>query len=130
MIKQSDWRWPKEVVPESSSAQNMPEYGFLWTIFSFKRTESKIIHRGGSRTAATSKVELLVIIVNGFQPLSIITKSSTFDVAAVLDPPLIQENMGHRKPVFWHILYSVVLLRTLEIDLESVSLISTAFVHV
>ena len=29
-----------------------------------------------------------MIIVNGFQPLTIITKSSTLDVAAVLDPPL------------------------------------------
>ena len=44
--------------------------------------------RGGSRTAATSKVELFVIIVIDFQPLIIITKSSTLDVAAVLDPPL------------------------------------------
>ena len=42
----------------------------------------------GSRTAATSKVELFVIIVNGFEPLTIITKSSTLDVATVLDPPL------------------------------------------
>ena len=43
----------------------------------------------GSRPAATSKVELFVIIVNGFQPLTIITKSSTLDVATVLDPSLI-----------------------------------------
>ena len=43
---------------------------------------------GGSRTAATSKMERLVIIVNGFQPLTIITKRSILDVAAVLDPPL------------------------------------------
>ena len=42
----------------------------------------------GSRTAATSKMELFVIIVNGFQPLSIITKSSISDIATVLDPPL------------------------------------------
>ena len=39
-------------------------------------------------TAATSKMELFVIIVNGFQPLTIITKSSILGVAAVLDPPL------------------------------------------
>ena len=45
-------------------------------------------NRGGSRTAATSKVEFFVIIVNGFQQLTIITKSSTLDVTAVLDPPL------------------------------------------
>ena len=41
---------------------------------------------GGSRTAATFKVELFVIIVNRWKPLTIITKSSTLDVAAVLDP--------------------------------------------
>ena len=44
--------------------------------------------RGGSRTVATSKMELFVIIVNGFQPLTISTKSSKLDVAAVLDLPL------------------------------------------
>ena len=44
--------------------------------------------RGGSRTAATSKMELCVITVNGFQPLTIITKCSILDVAAVLDPLL------------------------------------------
>ena len=40
------------------------------------------------RTAATSKMELFVIIVNGWKPLIIITKSIILDVAAVLDPPL------------------------------------------
>ena len=45
------------------------------------------VGRGGSRTAATSKVELFVIIVNGCHPLTIIINSSTLDVAAVLDPP-------------------------------------------
>ena len=44
--------------------------------------------RGGSKTAATSKMERFVIIFNGFQPLTIITKRSILDVAAVLDPPL------------------------------------------
>ena len=29
-----------------------------------------------------------MIIVNGFKPLTIITKHSIFDVAPVLDPPL------------------------------------------
>ena len=46
-------------------------------------------HRGGSRTAATSKMERFAIIVNGFQPLTIITKRSILDVAATLDPPLV-----------------------------------------
>ena len=44
--------------------------------------------RGGSRTAAISKMELFVIIVNDWKPLTIITKSSTFDVAPILDRPL------------------------------------------
>ena len=42
--------------------------------------------RGGCRTAATSKMEHFVIIVNG---LTIITKSSISDITAVLDPPLL-----------------------------------------
>ena len=45
-------------------------------------------HRGGSRTAATSKMEGFVIIVNGWTPLTIITKRSILDVVAALDPPL------------------------------------------
>ena len=44
--------------------------------------------RSGSRTAATSKIEHFVIIVNSFQLLTIITKRSILDVGAVLDPPL------------------------------------------
>ena len=53
-----------------------------------KSCNKKILLRGGSRTAATSKMELFVIIVNGFQPLTIISKCSILDVAAVLDSPL------------------------------------------
>ena len=44
--------------------------------------------RGGSSTAATSKMGRFVIIVNGWKPVSIITKRSILDVAAALDPPL------------------------------------------
>ena len=43
--------------------------------------------RGGSRAAATSKMERFVIIVNGFQQLTIITKRSILDDATALDPP-------------------------------------------
>ena len=63
--------------------------------FIFKKT----LFRGGSRTAATSKMEHFAIIVKGWKPLTIITKSSILDqtltiiakrsildVAAVLDP--------------------------------------------
>ena len=45
--------------------------------------------RGGSRAAATPKMECFVIIVIGFLPLTIITKHSILDVAAALDPPLV-----------------------------------------
>ena len=51
-------------------------------IFRFKSS------RSGSRAAATSKMERFAIIVNGFQPLTIITKRSIFNVAAALDWPL------------------------------------------
>ena len=44
--------------------------------------------RGGSRTAATSNMEHFVLIVSGWKPLTIITKTSILDVAEVLDPPL------------------------------------------
>ena len=47
------------------------------------------MYRGVSRAAATSKMECLVIIVNGFQPLTIITRYSILDVTAALDPPLM-----------------------------------------
>ena len=36
----------------------------------FTRTTLEYLDRGGSRTAATSKMERFVIIVNGFQPRS------------------------------------------------------------
>ena len=47
------------------------------------------VTRGGSRAASTSKIEHFVIIINGFQPLTIITKLSILDVAAALDPSLV-----------------------------------------
>ena len=57
-----------------------------------------MFNRSGSRPAATSKMECFAIIVNGWEcfaiivngwkPLTIITKHSTLDVAATVDPPL------------------------------------------
>ena len=35
------------------------------------------------------RIVRFVIIVNGFEPLTIITKRSILDVVAVLDPPLV-----------------------------------------
>ena len=48
------------------------------------------LSRDGSGTTATSKMELFVIIDNGFQPLTIIKKNSILDVAVVVDPPLLR----------------------------------------
>ena len=46
--------------------------------------------KDGSGAAPTSKMEHFVKIVNGFQPLTIITKRSILDVAAALDPLLLK----------------------------------------
>ena len=52
--------------------------------------------RGRSRAAATSKMERFMIKVNGWKPLTSITKHSILDIAAVPDPPLIiSESLGH-----------------------------------
>ena len=48
--------------------------------------------KGGSRAAATSRMERFMIIVKGWKPLTIITKGSILDVAVALDPPLYSEN--------------------------------------
>ena len=66
-----------------------------------------MISIGGSRAAATSKMERFVITVNGFEALTFIKKHSILDVAAALDPPLdltiwknihkVKENQGNFK---------------------------------
>ena len=58
---------------------------------------AKLETRDGSRTAVTSKMERFVIIVNGWKPLTIITKHSILDVAAALDPPLETVNYFRQK---------------------------------
>ena len=52
------------------------------------------VNGGGSRTAATSKVELFAIIVNGSKSLIIITKSSTLDAAVAVDPSLVYSSVN------------------------------------
>ena len=75
----------------NSSKAQKSEYHENKTITFFVRINSFIIYnRGGSTTAAKSKMECFVIIVNGFQPLTTITKCSILDVAAVLDSPLFK----------------------------------------
>ena len=50
------------------------------------------LSKGGSRAAATSKMERFVILVNGWKSLTITTKRSILDVAAGLDPPMVKLN--------------------------------------
>ena len=57
------------------------------------------IVRSGSRPAAASKMERFVIIVNGFQPVTIIAKHSILDVATALDPPLMVASK--KTTLFW-----------------------------
>ena len=59
---------------------------FFMAFFAQKRIYT--IYRGGSRTAATSKMKHFLIIVNGWEPLTIITKRSILDVAAALNSSL------------------------------------------
>ena len=53
----------------------------------------RITSRGGSRDVATSKMECFVITVNGWKPLTIITKCSILDVAVALETPLRRSEM-------------------------------------
>ena len=68
------------------SLSNVVSNSIFSEIVNISRIISGTGIKDGSRTVATSKVELFVIIVNGWKPLTIITKSSTLDVAAGLDP--------------------------------------------
>ena len=100
------WLWcEKWVSARQCSANNMGRFANLLlksklrcryiNSYSLTRSFSRRIPvfclriRGGSRAAATSKMECFVIIVNCFQPLTIVTKRSILDVAAGQDPPLV-----------------------------------------
>ena len=67
--------------------------------------EKHITDRGGSRTVAISKMELIIIIVNGLQPLTFIAKCSGLDVAAVLDPTLIDNRAKFLRILMIHSLF-------------------------
>ena len=57
------------------------------------------MNRGGTMDVATSNMECFVVIVNGFKPLTIITKCSILDVAAALDPPLMNFDTLKRETI-------------------------------
>ena len=80
--------------------------------------------RGGSRTAATPKMECFEIIVNDFQPLTIITKRPILDVAAVIDPSLMLVSAFNFAPAF----LQIFPLWYAKLDLQSI-LIPNCFSH-
>ena len=71
---------------------------------------TKTASRGGSRAAASSKMECFAIIVYDFQPLTIITKHSILDIAAALDPPLVSTILKKRQSC--HILFNAIMVYT------------------
>ena len=68
--------------------------------------------------AATSKMERLVIIVNGWKPLTIITKHSTLDVAAALHPPLIIASGNASRYHNCELMFSNILKRMFEVEFK------------
>ena len=78
-----------ETLLDLKNAFREVNHNLLIELLKIHHVPAEIIQlRGGSRAAATSKMECFVVIVNGWKPLSIITKRSILDVAAALDPPL------------------------------------------
>ena len=75
--------------------------------------------RGRFRTAATSKMELFLIIVNGFQPLTIITKCSILHVAGVLDLLLTLSTSF----ITFHLNFFQAIVHLLDLPLTIVNLI-------
>ena len=65
-----------------------PEFKQNQLNFTVKFIERSSRPRGGSRAAATPKMERFVTIVNGQKSLTIITKRSILDTVAILDPSL------------------------------------------
>ena len=65
-------------------------YPISFDIYGMKLNEAHFTSgiRGRSRTAAKTKMEPFVIIVNGWKPSTIITKRRILDVAAALYPPM------------------------------------------
>ena len=63
-------------------------------------------------------MEIFVIIVNGWKPLTIITKSSTLDIASALDPSLFMlYDLSGFEPQLNSSLFKGILLSTSKLSL-------------
>ena len=102
LFKQSHPLIHTSMIQEMSCLRNYSIFHLsLWKKEDGKEEGELQINRSGSRAAATSKMERFVIIVNGWKPLTIITKRSILDVAAALDPPLNKyKNISRMKELF------------------------------
>ena len=96
MITNSNGGAPFDFLTQISFHRNIVEFAALHYYVIYFKTLSCFLcilfllsEADLGRTYATSKMELFVIIVNGLQPLTIITKCSILNVAAVLDPSLV-----------------------------------------
>ena len=60
-----------------------------------------LVYIAKKKTAATSKMERFVMKANGWKPITVITKRSILEVAAVLDPSLagVKESSHQMKNV-------------------------------
>ena len=87
-------------IPHATLCNVLPrrEFPMRYTLF---HTDSVLeisrVGRGGSRAAGISKMDRFEIIVDDFQPSTIITKCSILNVAAALDPPLVGVQRLHQK---------------------------------
>ena len=70
--------------PQRENLIKLFKWKIMWREVTYDLKLETVL-RDASRTAATSKMEFFVIIFTGFQPLTIVTKSSILDVAAILD---------------------------------------------
>ena len=73
--------------------------------------------RVGSRNAALSKMECFVIIVNGFQPSTVITKHSILDVVAALDLPL-RVKVKVQYPIIYNEYFTKIRIKRLDFKLR------------
>ena len=70
-----------------------------------------MVFRGGSKTAATFKMERFVTIGNGWKPLANMTKRSILNAAAVQDPPLALIHPSKRHTVTLRAVTLMLLLQ-------------------
>ena len=83
-----------------SSAWRFRGWWFCLAFFKLEVSFSFFYYQKRIYDCRSIQGELFVIIVNGWKPLTVITTSSTLDIVAVLDPPLITIQIQTRSFAF------------------------------